>query len=124
MLNWNPKCKPIKFVGGKPKRMIGRSGSPVRNHWLIDVGHGVALQSYNSIVAFRFTRKLGKFNKGDVLLDRGTWNCSRTTARYRKIFLREGIAKTTRKVHTGEYKLKSLNFVHTIDNLIRPTDFY
>ena len=105
MLNWNPKCKPMKFVGGKPKRMIGRSGSPVRNHWLIDVGHGVALQSYNSIVAFRFTRKFGKFNKGDVLLDRYTWDCSPTTARYRALFLGEGIAETTRKVHAGEYWL-------------------
>lgn len=124
MLNWNPKCEPKKFVGGKPERMIGRSGSPARNHWMIDVGHGVALQSYNSIVAFKFTKRFGKFNKGDVLLDRGTWDCSPTTARYRRIFLGEGKAETAKKIATGEYSLKGLNFVHTFDNLVRPGDFY
>ena len=124
MLNWNPKCKPMKFVGGKPKRMIGRSGNPVRNHWLIDVGHGVALQSYNSIVAFRFAKNFGKFKKGDVLLDRGTWDYSPTTARYRRIFLGEGKAETVKKITAGEYRLEALNFVHTFDNLTRPADFY
>lgn len=124
MLNWNPKCEPKKFVGGKSKRMIGRSGSPVRNHWTIDIGHGVALQSYNSIVAFRFTENFGKFKKGCVLLDCDTWNYSATTACYRRIFLEEGITETKMKIISGEYRLKSLNFVCTLGNLECPTNFY
>lgn len=124
MLNWNPKCSPIKFVGGKAKRMMGYSERPVRNHWLIDVGHGVALQSYNSVVAFKFVKNFGKFKKGDVLLDRGTWDCSQTTARYRRIFLGEGKAGTVRKIATGEYKLEALNSSHAFDTLIRPLETY
>lgn len=124
MLDWKPRCKPMKFVGGKSKRMIGRSGSPVRNHWLIDVGHGVALQSYNSIVAFKFTKCFGRFNKGDVILDRYTWNYSPTTARYLRLFLGEGKKATEAKIATGEYRVEVLNLIHTLDNLIRPTDFY
>ena len=124
MLNLHPKCKPVKFVGGKPKRLIGSSGFPVRNHWLIDIGYGVALQSYNSIVAFRFTENIHKFKKGDVLLDRGTWDYSLTTARYRRIFLEEGKAETEEKIKTGEYQLKALNFVHRFDQFICPTNFH
>ena len=124
MLNQNPNCEPMKSTVGKTKRMTGRSGSPVRNHWLISVENGVALQSYNSIIAFRFTKNFGKFNKGDVLLDRSTWNYSPTTARYRRIFLGEGKAETERKIAAGEYRLEALNFVHTFDNLECPGDFY
>jgi hypothetical protein len=113
MLNFGVKCKAKKFVGGKVKRMVGRSDSPVRNHWLINVGHGVALQSYNSIVAFKFTKRFGKFDKGDVLLDRSTWNYSKTTSRYRDIFLDENIDETRKKIVSGKYTLEALNFVHT-----------
>ena len=124
MLNWNPRCKPIEFAGGKIKFIIGRSGRSVRNHWLIDIGYGVALQSYNSIVAFRFTENCGKFKRGDVLLDRGTWDCSQTTARYRRLFLEEGIVATREKIKTGEYQLKALNFIRSFGRFICPTDFH
>lgn len=124
MLNYNPACKAKRFIGGKVKRMIGHSGSPVRNHWLIDVGHGVALQSYGSIIALKFTKRYGKFDKDDVLLDHYTWNYSATTARYRTLFLDENIDETRKKIVSGKYSLEALNYVHTFANLTRPIDFY
>ena len=60
-------------------------------------------QSYSTVVAKK------RLKDGQIFLDKNHWNYSRTTARYRNCFLREGIADTRKKIESGEYKLVNLN---------------
>ena len=59
-------------------------------------------QSYNSIIAI-------KYYSGDVYLDSNYWDYSRTTGKYRNLFLNEIKADTENKIKSGEYKLRDLN---------------
>ena len=79
-----------------------RSGNPVANQFTIITNDGEYFQSYNSVIAF-------KDNEGNVTLDDYTWDYSRTTSKYRRQFLGEGIADTRAKIESGEYKLANLN---------------
>ena len=79
-----------------------RSGNPVANQFTIITSDGEYFQSYNSVIAF-------KDNEGNVTLDDYTWDYSRTTSKYRRQFLGEGIADTRAKIESGEYKLANLN---------------
>jgi len=58
-------------------------------------------QSYNSIIVKRY--------KGIVYLDKTYWNYSRTTSKYRNIFLGETTKETQAKINSGEYVLTDLN---------------
>jgi len=58
--------------------------------------------SYKSIIAI-------KYDNGEVLLDSDYWDYSRTTGKYRNIFLDEDKKTTEKKIKKGEYKLKKLN---------------
>lgn len=59
-------------------------------------------QSYNSIIC--------KEDKdGNIFLDEKYWNYSKTTGKYRNIFLGEDIKETKKKINSGEYILKNLN---------------
>ena len=79
-----------------------RSGNPVANQFTIITSDGEYFQSYDSVIAF-------KDNEGNVTLDDYTWDYSRTTSKYRRQFLGEGIADTRAKIESGEYKLANLN---------------
>lgn len=46
---------------------------------------------------------------GQVYLDEKYWSCSRTTGKYRNMFLDESITKTKSKINKGIYKFKDLN---------------
>ena len=63
---------------------------------------GDCFQSYSSIIVY-------KTFDGDVYLDEHFWNYSRTTSKYRNIFLGENTADTRKKIKSGEYKLINLN---------------
>ena len=84
--------------------MTSPNGNKVANQFEIDTQEGRYFQSYRSIIAF-------KDNKGQVFLDDYYWDYSRTTGKYRNIFLGEGIVETRKKIKSGEYKLKELNNV-------------
>ena len=84
------------------QNMRGSSGREVPNQFIIFTEEGVYFQSYNSVIAF-------KDNQGNVFLDHATWDYSRTTGKYRNIFLRETKAETVKKIESGEYKLRELN---------------
>jgi len=84
--------------------MISPNGNQVPNQFEINTQKGRYFQSYRSIIAFID-------NKGQVFLDDYYWNYSRTTGKYRNIFLGEGIVETRKKIKSGEYKLKELNNV-------------
>jgi hypothetical protein len=72
------------------------------NHYSIyDEKGNNFLQSYRSIVA--------KVSNGKIFLDTTYWNYSRTTSKYRNIFLRETTEVTKKKIASGEYVLCDLN---------------
>lgn len=79
----------------------------VRNEWgvpnqfVLDLPDGRAFQSYNSIIVLQ--------KDGKTYLDEKTWNYSKTTGKYRNLFLGEGKADTERKIKSGEYILTDLN---------------
>ena len=78
------------------------NGRPVFNQFVITAKNGDKyFQSYNTTIA--------KIRKGKVYLDKQKWDCSRTTGKYRNMFLGEKIAETRKKIENGEYKLVDLN---------------
>jgi hypothetical protein len=86
------------------KNMRSPNGNQVPNQFAIHADEGRYFQSYNSIIAFIN-------NKGQVFLDDYYWDYSRTTGKYRNIFLGENKKVTEEKIKSGEYKLKELNNV-------------
>ncbi len=88
-----PKVLPMTTPGGNPSR----------TQFIIITQQGTYFQSYSSTIAFIPN------NSSPTQLDRSTWNYSRTTNKYRNIFLEEGIATTKEKIANGTYILKDLN---------------
>jgi len=86
------------FMRVEPVR--GPNG-PVKNQFIIHTDKGCVFQSYNTVIAARLD--------GRVLLDRRNWDYSRTTGKYRNLFLDEGIEDTRRKINSGTYELADLN---------------
>ena len=84
------------------QNMTSSKGNFVPNQFLIYTNKGVYFQSYNSIIALRD-------NNNNVFLDSYYWNYSRTTGKYRNIFLDECTPETKAKIKSGIYKLKNLN---------------
>lgn len=80
-----------------------RSGRPITNQYIVYSKDYRVFQSYGSrIVAIdKSTRQ--------VYLDRTYWNYSKTTSRYRAIFLGETTKETEAKIKSGEYLLADLN---------------
>ena len=96
----------------KVKNMESANGNSVPNQFIIRVktqsDEQVAFdrayfQSYNSIIA------MVDVKDDTAVLDATYWNYSRTTSKYRNIFLGESTAETQKKINTGEYKLADLN---------------
>ncbi len=77
------------------------SGREVANQFIIYGDHETTFQSYNTIIA---TKRDGK-----VYLDKGMWDYSKTTGRYRNQFLGETKKETERKIKDGVYTLIDLN---------------
>ena len=92
----------------KAKNIISDKGNPITNQFIItdNKKNTLTFQSYNSIIAVKSWDKDGKRK---ILLDDYYWNYSRTTAKYRNIFLNEYTEQTRRKIRNGEYKLTNLN---------------
>jgi len=59
------------------------------------------LQSYGQTIAV--------VTKDKVFLDKDKWNFSKTTNKYRNIFLEEDTATTKSKIENGQYTLIDLN---------------
>lgn len=75
--------------------------SNFKNQYIIKGTKFESLQSYNSIIIFKY--------KGRVYLDEYYWNYSKTTGKHRNDFLNENIKTTRLKIISGIYKLKNLN---------------
>ena len=86
----------------KVKNMMSNNGNFVPNQFEISTSEGRYFQSYDSIIVFID-------NDHKVFLDKNDWDYSRTTGKYRNMFLGEGTQDTRRLIETGEYKLINLN---------------
>ena len=87
----------------KVRQLISNnSGNPIANQFEIWTDKGKYFQSYNSTIVF-----IDK--KGKVFLDEYYWDYSRTTGKYRNIFLGEYKNETEKKIKSKEYKLINLN---------------
>ena len=83
--------------------MISSKGNKIANQFIITDDHNNELfQSYNSIVAKRYPN-------GMVVLYKKYWDYSRTTSKYRNMFLNETNQETNYKVKIKVYKLVDLN---------------
>lgn len=86
----------------KVKNMTSPNGNDAPNQFIITTETGaIYLQSYNSIIA--------KKENGNTYLDPYYWDYSKTTGKYRNIFLGETKKETEAKIKSGKYLLTDLN---------------
>lgn len=85
-----------------------KSGREVANQFIITDNFGVTyFQSYRSIIA-----KIEHLREGlgtRITLDEVYWDYSKTTGKYRNMFLGETKKETQAKINSGEYQLVDLN---------------
>ena len=84
------------------ENMRSPKGNQVPNQFIIWADEGKYFQSYRTIIAFID-------NSNNVFLDEDSWDYSRTTGKYRNIFLGENKTQTEYSIKTGEYELTELN---------------
>ena len=79
-----------------------RSRQPIANQYIVYSKDYMTFQSYGSIIVAidNSTRQ--------VYLNRTYWDYSKTTSKYRAIFLRETTKETKVKIRSGEYILADL----------------
>jgi hypothetical protein len=75
----------------------------ISNQFEIFAPEGRYFQSYKSVIAFI------PFDGSKTQLDSRYWDYSKTTGKYRNIFLGEDKKVTERKIASGEYLLTDLN---------------
>ncbi len=73
-----------------------------KNQFIIENGKDLCFQSYNFIIC---KKRVGCKTK----LDSNYWDYSKTTGKYRNLFLGEDKKTTKRRIDSGEYKLVNLN---------------
>ena len=78
-------------------------GGDVPNQYIIRTRNLTIFQSYRTIIAVRTS-------DGMIILDKGSWDCSTTTGKYRNKFLGDDSKRETqKKIDSGEYILTNLN---------------
>ena len=93
----------------KVAQMLNEQGNPVKNQFYIFDKYCTMFQSYNSII-------VKKYNDGMVELDQNYWDFSKTTGKYRNVFLGEKKQETERKIRQGIYILVDLNKTDELSN--------
>ena len=81
--------------------MVSNKGNKIANQFVIYTTEGSIFQSYNSTIV--------KIENGKTYLDINKWDYSKTTGKYRNIFLNENKKQTEEKIKSGEYILTDLN---------------
>ena len=82
--------------------MLSHNGNKIANQFEIRANDGLYFQSYNSVIAVIR-------NDGKIELDEHYWDYSKTTGKYRNLFLNETKKETEAKIKQGVYKLVNLN---------------
>ena len=85
----------------KVSNMQSTKGNYIANQFIIEAGKSVYFQSYRVVIA--------RNCYGKITLDCHYWDYSRTTAKYRNLFLGETSKETVAKIDSGEYRLANLN---------------
>ena len=85
----------------KIKNLTSPRGNEVPNQFEINYNGALIYQSYKAIIA--------KIERGVTYLDEHYWNYSKTTSKYRNIFLGENTKDTLKKIKSGEYILTDLS---------------
>jgi len=85
----------------KIKNLTSPKGNEVPNQFEIETPTATYLQSYDSVIA--------KKEGGITYLDETYWNYSKTTSKYRSLFLGETTKETQNKINNGVYILTDLN---------------
>ena len=85
----------------KVQNMTSNNGNKIANQFVIYTDTGSIFQSYNSTIV--------KLDSGKTYLDVNKWNYSKTTGKYRNIFLNETKKDTEAKIKSGQYILTDLN---------------
>lgn len=86
------------------KNMISNNGNAIPNQFVISGDDGyLYFQSYNSMIA--------KINKafGKIFLDSHYWDYSRTTSKYRNMFLNMTTKEIKQGIKNKEIELVNLN---------------
>lgn len=81
------------------KNMKSSRGNSIPNQFIIYTSRGVFFQSYQSIIAFF------PCDEDKVYLNKDKWDYSKTTGKYRNLFLNETKKETEAKILSGEYVL-------------------
>ena len=87
------------------ENMQSPRGNEVPNQFRVWTEEGWYFQSYKTVIAFRPHDQSGSVS---VYLDESAWNYSRTTGKYRNLFLKESKKETEEKIKSGKYKLTDL----------------
>jgi len=85
--------------------MISSNGNKIANQFIVNESEFTLFQSYDSVI-IKTTFEDGKRK---VFLDETYWDYSRTTSRYRNLFLGETTKEIKEKIKSGEYELINLN---------------
>ena len=80
------------------QNMKGSNGREIPNQFEIFADDGKYFQSYSSLIVF-------KPFSGKIVLDVNKWDYSKTTGKYRNIFLGEDKKTTERKIKDGTYTI-------------------
>ena len=107
--NMPSKDKKLSNIAKVENFKSNRSGLPIANQFRITLQNGIEVfQSYNSIICVKAN--------GETYLDENRWNYSRTTSRYRNIFLNETTVETVKKIGLGAYAMADLNNTFVMGN--------
>ena len=85
----------------KVQNMINSNSKTVPDQFIIYNDMATFFQSYDSIIV--------KLANGNVYLDENKWDWSKTTSKYRNLFLSRTTAEIKARIKTGEYILSNLN---------------
>jgi len=80
-------------------------GNVVQNHFIIYSPDDTRLQSYQSIIV----RTTFEDGKRVIYLDADKWDYSKTTAKYRNLYLGMTTKEIKAKIASGDIKLTDLN---------------
>lgn len=83
------------------KNMTSSNGNKIANQFIINTSKARIFQSYDSIIV--------KKTSENTYLDSYYWDYSKTTGKYRNMFLDETKKETQKKIDLGVYKLTNLN---------------
>ena len=82
--------------------MTSNKGNTIPNQFIIDDNNESYFQSYKSMIA-----KIDKFGK--IFLDSHYWDYSRTTSKYRNMFLNMTTKEIEKGIKSNEIELVNLN---------------